>query len=619
MKRPFGFVNRILFFYFIFLFLGLLFIVVFMKWVRFLLFILFLFPRINAAFGENVINELKEKLKVNNDSLKLNAYQDLVTEFVTAGDYKNAKDFAFQSFELFRKKGNRFAEGEASIMVGTVSFYEGNFPEALKYYLNALRNFEILGNKPGLSKSFVNLGVIYNVMNELKKSEDYFNKALVINKEIKNKNGLGYCYINLGVVYEGQGRLNEAVEAELSAIEIYEELGKKKEILDAKLSLALLYSKLGKNDEAIALNEDIIQQSKDIGYVNATMGAFGNLGEVYFKVNRIPESISATLNAIAIAKETGNIRFSSELYKGLHSTYEKIGKEKEALECYKNYIFYRDSLYNEENTKKLVAAQMQYEFDKKEASILAQQAIRNAVSEKEIEKQKYIILAVVLGAAFLILLLVLIIARRKAKHNLEVNKLENKTLRAQLNPHFIFNALASIQNYMRSKPDLAENYLAKFSKLMREVLENSEKESISLEEEINMLKKYMDLEALRVPNGFEYHFEVDSSLDIEDLRVPSFLLQPLVENAIWHGVAKSESKGVINIRLTGSNGYLNIEVENSMGNHSQGSFSDGKSKSFGLQIVRERLALFSREKGKTGNFSLFPEGNFMKAVLSIPV
>ena len=212
---------------------------------------------------------------------------------------------------------------------------------------------------------------------------------------------------------------------------------------------------------------------------------------------------------------------------------------------------------------------------------------------------------------------------RKAKHNMQVNRLENKTLRSQLNPHFIFNALASIQKYMNEHPELAQNYLVKFAKLMREVLENSEKEYVSLEDEFVMLKNYMDLEKLRVSNGFDYEFIINENTDTEAIQVPPLLLQPVIENAIWHGVANAVSKGKITIHVFAENNLLKVEIENDNNQTTVSSTHNKerneKKKSFGLQIVRERLTLLSKEKRKKGSLTLHPNNTGMKVKIEIPI
>ena len=569
----------------------------------------------------STIEELKAKLETENDSVKFETYRSLVTEYVKNGDFNSALLYANKSSYIGKKIKNKKFIGKSYNLIGGVYFYQGKVAEALKFYLRALNIFEAIQYQHGLSQTYVNLGIIHGELGEYEKAAIYFNNAVNINIKINNKNGLGYAYINLGIVYKFTGQIEKAIQVELKAIEIYKELGLKKELIDVYCSLAQFYLETKEFIKASELNKVIIEEAKQIDYVNAIMNAHANLGELNFHLNRYSESIDETNEAINLAKKSRDLRTLFTLYKNLYLTYEHIKNYKNALESYLKYIQYRDSVYNEDNTKKLVTAQMQYEFDKKEAAIKSKQAINDAIAKEKIQQQKIIIISVVLGSSLLLLALLFFINRRKTKHALEVNKLENKTLRSQLNPHFIFNALASIQKYMNEYPEKAENYLAKFGKLMREVLENSEKEYISLEEEFDMLKNYMDLEKLRVKNGFNYQFNIQDNIDVEEVKLPPLLLQPIVENAIWHGVAKDDGNGEIIINVEKVGDGIKYEIENRSEFEKQPEIASpepGKRKSFGQQIVRERLNLLSKDKNKKCSLEISSSPNGMKVTVIIP-
>jgi LytS/YehU family sensor histidine kinase len=175
-------------------------------------------------------------------------------------------------------------------------------------------------------------------------------------------------------------------------------------------------------------------------------------------------------------------------------------------------------------------------------------------------------------------------------------ELEMKALRAQMNPHFIFNCLNSINRFIiRNDSEKAADYLTKFAKLIRMVLEKSGHAFIPLSEELECLKLYMDLEALRFEKPFFYEIKADG-LDQETIRVPSLLIQPFVENAIWHGLStKLDRAGKITISLLLENQILHCNIsDNGIG--LSGSVS-GKTKeqetkkSLGIELTRNRLRL----------------------------
>lgn len=593
-----------------------------MEFRRCLFFVLLVFTG-SYSSPASIIEELKQKLKKQPDSLKFDTYGSLVTEYVIAADFKTAMLYAQESLRLAEKLNSKKGDGESSNLVGSVYFYQGKLPAAQQYYFRALKNFEAINYQYGLAQTYVNLGTIHGAQGEFEKSASFLNKAIKINQKSGNKHGLGYAYINLGMVYVELKDFQKAIEMQLKAVKIYEELKSTKELLDAYNILAHSYIRINEYNKALDLNRLIVEKADSSNNRMAKMFAHSEMADLYLKLNRFSEAIDEIKISIKMAEESGDYRNLSLFYINLHAIYEKSGDHKKALSAYISHIQFRDSVFNGENTKKLVAAQMQYDFDKKEAAAKSKQAIKEALARKEIQQQKIIILTVILGSALVVLMFLFFIHRRKTRHTLEVNKLENKTLRSQLNPHFIFNALASIQKYMNEHPALAENYLAKFGRLMREVLENSEKEIISLEEEFDMLKNYMDLEKLRVNKGFDYEINIGEGVDIEDINIPPMLLQPIVENAIWHGVAKGNEKGTIRLFSEMYDQGVRISIENNSENPGQNPKEDQthsiKKKSFGLQIVKDRLRLLWKDKTENGSIESTTTDRGMVVTLFIPI
>jgi hypothetical protein len=189
----------------------------------------------------------------------------------------------------------------------------------------------------------------------------------------------------------------------------------------------------------------------------------------------------------------------------------------------------------------------------------------------------------------------------KLQNLVELNKsLQSQALRAQMDPHFIFNALNSIQNFIIIKDTKAAmGYVSRFSKLMRQTLEGSMKEKVTVEEEIDMLKNYLDLEQLRFDKIFEYHFEIDESIDIANTEIPSMLLQPYIENAILHGLRHKNGGGSLKITLLNQFEYLLCVIEdNGIGRERSAIINAERHKhrSAGTQVTNTRLSLLQLNK-----------------------
>jgi sensor histidine kinase YesM len=190
---------------------------------------------------------------------------------------------------------------------------------------------------------------------------------------------------------------------------------------------------------------------------------------------------------------------------------------------------------------------------------------------------------------------------------------EMKVLRSQMNPHFMFNTLNSINSYIiQNKTTLASEYLTTFSKLMRSILDLSKQEKIALSREIVSLKMYLELESLRLENKFDYSISIDQNIDDEIIKIPSLIIQPFVENAIWHGLHNKESKGniFITIKETDKNNLLITIEDDGIGRQAAAAIKQEqiKHKSYGIDITINRLQLLNNNNSVTFT-DLYDENN----------
>jgi ligand-binding sensor domain-containing protein len=203
-------------------------------------------------------------------------------------------------------------------------------------------------------------------------------------------------------------------------------------------------------------------------------------------------------------------------------------------------------------------------------------------------------------------LIMLLIRRRikTIKHRAELKhkiaEVEMMALRLQMNPHFIFNSLNSINSFIvENKTHLASDYLTKFSRLMRLILDNSKNESITLEKEIETLKLYLLMESIRFDKKFDYTFHIDPAIEEQMIKVPPMIIQPYVENAVWHGLLQKEEKGKVEIRITKVNNAMQIVIQdNGIGRRKASQLKSKNSttnKSYGMQITAQRIEQLNRK------------------------
>ena len=215
---------------------------------------------------------------------------------------------------------------------------------------------------------------------------------------------------------------------------------------------------------------------------------------------------------------------------------------------------------------------------------------------------------------FVILLLVFLVVRNRIqrmrfKHKAEKQllELERQTLRLQMNPHFIFNTLNSIQNYiLKNDVDQSIGYLSKFSKLMRMMLTFSKESMVSLDDEIFMLKTYLDLENLRHQRGFDFDIIVDKNMEPEFINIPPMLIQPFVENAVIHGLLPlTERKGEIIISIKMKEEFVAVEIkDNGIGRQQTSSQQPEGHKPSGMLITQKRLELINKNPENQSNIKI---------------
>ncbi len=191
----------------------------------------------------------------------------------------------------------------------------------------------------------------------------------------------------------------------------------------------------------------------------------------------------------------------------------------------------------------------------------------------------------------------------------QASELEMQTLRSQMNPHFIFNCLSSINRFiLKNKTEEASDYLTQFSRLIRMVLNNSKQSFISLEDELETLRLYLEMERLRFKNSFDYVINLPDDIEVENIFIPPLLLQPFAENAIWHGLMHKQEKGFLNFDFSAEDKFLICIINDNGIGREQAELLKSKSvekqKSMGLKITSERLSLLNNNSNEQTFFTI---------------
>tara|TARA_R110002073_G_scaffold314785_2_gene487174 strand:+ start:887 stop:3019 length:2133 start_codon:yes stop_codon:yes gene_type:complete len=280
------------------------------------------------------------------------------------------------------------------------------------------------------------------------------------------------------------------------------------------------------------------------------------IGNAYASQRDYANAISYLEKSIEEADSKADLIVQKDATRKLSEVYSDAGQFDKAYIAYKGYVELVDKLYALKEQEISQAARFSKDIVSKQNRILSLESDRELSESKyqltteQSKRQKLIIYSLV-GGLLLLLITAFLMFKYIKQQRFANNLLALKSLRSQMNPHFIFNALNSVNSFIASNDERTANkYLTDFSLLMRAVLENSEEDFISLEKEIKLLELYAKLEHFRFQDKFDYTINVDENINVEDFVIPPMLLQPYIENAVWHGLRYKKTKGHLGITMT---------------------------------------------------------------------
>lgn len=332
--------------------------------------------------------------------------------------------------------------------IGAVYWNLGNYPKSLESHFEALKMNEKLNSKKDILLNYNNIGVVYTNLSEHQNALDYYNKALKIAKETNDVEGEALTLGNIGNVYNDKKEYNTALEYYFKALDINTELDEKYSITSNLSNIGSAYTELLKSstedseieeykNKALEYSFRSLKMDEEMGNREGYARNSANIGIIYTYTKRFNGAEKFLRSGEALADSLGSLDLQKELLSYLSDLYAAKGNNLLALEYYKKYIAVRDSIYNEENTKKNIRQQMTYDFDKKESELKAQQEKKDALASAESRKQKIIIWFVISGLivviVFSVFLLRLFIQKKKANAILAQQKLEIEEKNEELN------------------------------------------------------------------------------------------------------------------------------------------------------------------------------------------
>ncbi len=466
----------------------------------------------------------------------------------------------------------------------------GNYPEAGSLFRANVENAKSLSQER-LSINYGGLAMIFHNQAELDSAHKYSDLFLQMSRELKDTNKIAEALKIKGNLYWSAGDYRASLQTHLQA-EGY---------CDSSL-LGSLYNEIGRDyyylkedDSAFLFMQKAIGIRAAIGDSYGSCVSLGNIGQLYFSMNRMTEAWQYFDSCEHLAHSYNYMDMVAWMKKAKSTFCQKAGDYKEALTYYQSYSIISEELISDNND-------VRFAIEKARSNAaFTRQSNRLLLQEREVDKLRnlrmtYVVLA--LSLLVLITVLSIIIIRLNArKRNLE---LRQRLKRMQMNPHFIFNSLNHLQQHILQNDVVASNrYLNRFSGLMRTALENSLEDLVPFAQEVDFIKKYLELEAMRFDERFQWKLELDEHLQTQSLKIPSMLLQPFIENAIWHGLLpKQEGQRLLEISFKLKDDVLQCEIrDNGIGRERSWQIRKKEQKdkkSLGIDISRQRLEALSK-------------------------
>ncbi|MBU2927939.1 tetratricopeptide repeat protein [Winogradskyella psychrotolerans] len=474
---------------------------------------------------------------------------------------------------------------------------------ALDYHTEALKiAYSVITPSKSISQSIAisqnSIGNIYLALKQYDLALSQFNKSLALEKEADNKLGLAINYHNIGYAEEAKGLLNKALTNYQLSLDY-------NNIIDSEIGRVICFNSIGRvylkqsnyTDAKPIILEALEKALKldDQYYITAS---YLNLGQLEKETNQLDIAEKHLKKALNIANSYNLKSSIAESSKLLSEINQKNGNFENALKYYQDAVEIENTFLTEQNLQYVNDIAMEYENENKNNQIKAL-AIENEAVRLRLERNKQILLytSLLLGAIGIALF---IIHRTKAlKRDKHILTLEQDMLRSQMNPHFIFNSLNSIKLYIINNDKTnAVYYLNKFSKLIRKILMASKEKETSLHDELETMKLYMNIENIRFSNEIDFNINVDPSINTEIIKLPSLVLQPFLENSLWHGLSSKSNNKKIDLKVTKkSSKFITVEItDNGIGRLASKEINDKKRlerNSVGIDITKARLANFS--------------------------
>ncbi len=529
------------------------------------------------------------------------------------GDYINAKKEYLTALDIFTEIDNIQGQGKIYNALAGISENLGDIREAIDYYSLALKLAEASKDLSGIANASLNIGSLHLQLGTRKEALNFLQISLDAARENDDFRIIGSVLVSEGKILVLADSLEEAEENCVEALKNFDKAGAKLDALQVHLLMG----------EIKVIQKDYGGAETEFQHILEIANIYGSLEYIIVANNSLAELklIEEDYDlAEKYALESYKIAKTLNFYSGIEAASGKLTKIYEEKKYYQKANYFlneyantRDSLRMKSFERKIFQESAKYEFEK--IAKIKEVEHQNEILRTEVEKKRlgYIVLSALLILLVVVVALMIIYSRMKvirqqkmeldaAYSELEERKNDEilvsnlKALQSQMNPHFIFNALNSIQTLvLKGDVDNSYSYINKFADLVRQTLMFSERPLISFEEEVGLLENYLTLEKLRFRDNFNYSIKTNQ---VGNIMVPSMLLQPLLENALKHGLLHKKSDKLLTIDFELDEVLKCTIVDNGIGRKAAEQINkrrNQKHQSFALEALRKRFEFLKRK------------------------
>lgn len=492
---------------------------------------------------------LEKSLDKNDEGKIAENYEQLANEFLNKGNNAKAEEYFKRALNSYTKLKRTEDKTRVTRSLAKVQENQKNFNSAIK-------NYEVAG---ALSKDVAEEKINLNDANRLKTQAAPVSQAVYVDSNIEllkkeNKAGeVAEAYVQKAENSLKQKDKSVAIESYKNALAYAKD--KPESIIKIKNEIANVYASDNQFEKAIGINEKLLAEAVTKQDFNTQIKQLQSLAALYFKKEEPKKALVSLKEAYDLASKKGNSAEAKNTLSALAKYYKSNGNEKESMALYEQFFQNFDELIQSDTT--LINAKTFQVTEGKIRQLEKEKSLKDELITKKNTFNYFL-----LGSILLLLLLFAFIVKALYSIKTKNKEIALQSLRREMNPHFIFNSLNSVNQFISENKELEANkYLTSYSNLMRDMMENSNKDFISLDKEVEQLKKYLDLEHLRFQDKFDFEITVDETLDTERVFVPNMIIQPHLENAIWHGLRYLDKKGFLKLQFRFVDGKIVVIID----------------------------------------------------------